>query len=280
LNRGRRLERETPRVYEPAMTEQKSPEEPSPPAARPAPGLPTIDVNERGGKREGEAQVMDKRLFMQLLAFECPQDTDPNDHIMHLSGALERRGIAGVIYEDANDPRGIALLTWSEDPAHFVKNVRAALTEPANRPLRSKPELTMLGRTYSIGHEPDLAFTLLERPRSNVLHAEWPWAVWYPLRRSGAFAKLEGHEQGIILREHATIGMAYGQQDLAHDIRLACFGLDSKDNEFVIGLLAKDLHPISHCIQTMRKTKQTSEYIVQMGPFFVGYAVWRSAGKA
>jgi hypothetical protein len=26
----------------------------------------------------------------------------------------------------------------------------------------------------------------------------------------------------------------------------------------------------------MRKTKQTSQYIQSMGPFFVGYAVWQS----
>jgi chlorite dismutase len=112
-----------------------------------------------------------------------------------------------------------------------------------------------------------------------VLNDAWPWAIWYPLRRSGAFSRLEGREQGDILREHATIGRAYGAQDLAHDIRLACHGLDACDNEFVIGLVGRELHPLSHIVQAMRKTRQTSEYISQMGPFFVGRASARSRGR-
>jgi chlorite dismutase len=121
-----------------------------------------------------------------------------------------------------------------------------------------------------------LGFVLLERPIKNVLDERYPWHVWYPLRRSGAFAKLAPIDQSHILREHAAIGMAYGQKELAHDIRLACHGLDAKDNEFVIGLVGHDLHPLSHLVQTMRKTRQTSEFINQMGPFFVGYVTQRS----
>ena len=56
-------------------------------------------------------------------------------------------------------------------------------------------------------------------------------------------------------------------------------GLDAKDNEFLIGLIGKELHPLSHIVQTMRSTRQTSEFISQMGPFFVGRAVFRHAGK-
>ena len=99
--------------------------------------------------------------------------------------------------------------------------------------------------------------------------------MWYPLRRSGAFAKLEPREQAGILREHGIIGRAYGAQDLAHDVRLACHGLDARDNEFVIGLVGKDLHPLSHIVQAMRKTRQTSEFISQMGPFFIGHVAFR-----
>jgi chlorite dismutase len=40
--------------------------------------------------------------------------------------------------------------------------------------------------------------------------------------------------------------MAYGAQELAHDVRLACHGLDAGDNEFVIGLVGRELHPLSH----------------------------------
>jgi len=34
--------------------------------------------------------------------------------------------------------------------------------------------------------------------------------------------------------------MAYGSADLAHDIRLACHGLDKGDSDFVVGLIGKD----------------------------------------
>ena len=80
---------------------------------------------------------------------------------------------------------------------------------------------------------------------------------------------------------HGTVRLREGELPLAGvrvDIRLACHGLDAKDNEFVIGLVGKALHPLSHLVQTMRKTRQTSEYISQMGPFFVGHVVARSAG--
>jgi chlorite dismutase len=195
-----------------------------------------------------------------------------------LGKVLEQRKIGAVVYEDVNDPRGLALLTWSEDPSHFVTKVRPALLERELRTMRHRPEYAMLGRTYSGGHEPRLEWQLLDRPRELVLDKEWPWGIWYPLRRTGAFAKLPPHEQNVILREHASIGMSYGAQGLAHDIRLACHGLDAHDNEFVIGLVGRELHPLSHLVQTMRKTRQTSEFISQMGPFFVGYAAYHSAG--
>jgi chlorite dismutase len=242
-------------------------------------GLPSIDVRERGADRDGAPQVMDRRLFMQLLVFRCDRGSDPAEVAPALGAALESRGVPGVIYEDVNDPRGIALLTWGESPATFVDDVRPTLAGERFRALELRPELTMLGRSYSSGFEEDLEFWVIRRPKETALNTEWPWAVWYPLRRGGHFEQLDPREQGKVLKEHAIIGRAYGAKDLAHDIRLACHGLDQNDNEFVIGLVGKELHPLSHVVQTMRKTKQTSEYIVQMGPFFVGRATWRSAGR-
>jgi hypothetical protein len=250
-----------------------------PPTTGKMPGLPEIDVREHGGKKDGVPQVLDKRLFMQLLVLRVPGGENVSAARDALHATLKKRKVPAVIYEDANDPWGLGLLTWGEDPLVFVDGVRAAFGEAPLHRLELRPEMTMIGRTYSSGHEPNLPWWLLERPVENVLEEKNRWAVWYPLRRSGAFAKLEPHEQGMILKEHATIGMAYGQQDLAHDIRLACHGLDANDNEFVIGLVGRDLHPLSHVVQSMRKTKQTSEFIVQMGPFFVGRAVWRNGGR-
>ncbi len=238
-------------------------------------GLPAIDVNEYGGKKDGERQVMNRRLFMQLLVFDVPEGGDAAETSRDLFGLLQDHKIPGVIYADVMAPRGLGLLTWHEDPAHFVSAVRPLFAHGSLRKMVMRPSFTMFGRTYSTGHEPDLEYVLLRRPIHHVMMEELPWHVWYPLRRTGAFARLEPQEQGAILREHAQIGFAYGQAELAHDVRLACHGLDAKDNEFVIGLVGHDLHPLSHLVQAMRKTRQTSEYIVQMGPFFVGFVLHR-----
>jgi chlorite dismutase len=248
-----------------AMTAPSTPKEP---------GLPEIDVREWGGKRDGERQVLDRRIFFQLLAFDVVHGATKAT-LDALASRLREAGVASVLYQDANAPTGIAILSWSEDPVTFVDRVLPLLDRPE---LVQRREYTMMGRTYSLGHEPDLEHALLRRPVEYCLLPDWNWHIWYPLRRSGAFEKLDKHEQSMILREHAAIGMAYGRAGLAHDVRLACHGLDAKDNEFVVGLIGKDLYPLSHVVQAMRHTKQTSEFISQMGPFFVGRVVARCAG--
>ena len=237
-----------------------------------------IDLNEYGAPRDGVRQQTDQRLFMQLLVFTREDGKLPETAQKGLISALKDRNIPAVVYQDVNDPRGLGLLTWSLDPAHFVTTVRPIFAREDLRELTLRPEFTMLGRAYSTGYEENLAYWMHQRPADMATTEGAKWAVWYPLRRSGAFAKLEPREQGGILREHGTIGKAYGSKGVASDIRLACHGLDAKDNEFVIGLVGKELHPLSHLVQTMRKTRQTSEFISQMGPFFVGYAVHQSAG--
>jgi chlorite dismutase len=245
------------------MNEQHPPE----PARRKGPEPP--DISERGGLKNGQPQRSDERLFMQLLVFGgCPDAA-------RLTGSLSDAGVAGVLYEDVNDPRGVALLTLARDPGLFVDVVRPLLNRVPFDALELKPSFTMLGRTYALGYEPDLAETLFHRPARTVLNPAWPWAVWYPLRRSGKFAQLPPEEQRVILAEHGAIGMSFGAADLAHDIRLACHGLDANDNDFVVGLIGKDLFPLSAVVQSMRKTQQTSLYLDRLGPFFVGRALNR-----
>jgi hypothetical protein len=228
-----------------------------------------VDVAERGAN----GQTSTRRLFMQLQVFGgCP---DPKV----LAGALERSQIEAVLYADLQDSRGVGVLTFAEDPAVFVTRLREVLGAEPFGSLVQKPAFSMIGRSYSSGFEQDLEEWLVRRPRRTVLNPAWPWAVWYPLRRTGAFAKLSPQEQGAILREHGTIGRAYGDADLAHDIRLACHGLDTHDNDFLIGLVGKELQPLSHLVQTMRKTVQTSEYMASLGPFFVGHALWQSPSR-
>lgn len=228
------------------------------------------DLSERGGLKNGVPQRSDERLYMQLLAFGDCWDVTAAVH--HLAAA----GLAGAVYEDLNDPRGIAVLGFAENPDYFVDVLRPLLSSGPFATLAPKPDYTMFGRTYSIGYEPDLRDTLIDRPRRTVLNPAWRWATWYPLRRSGRFWQLPSEEQRTILAEHGAIGMTFGAADFAHDIRLACHGLDRDDNDFVIGLIGKELFPLSAVVQAMRKTQQTSLYLDRLGPFFVGRAVWQS----
>ena len=58
---------------------------------------------------------------MQFLAFGNCADSAP------LIQALEQAKLSGALYEDVNDPRGVALLVVSEDPEYFVTTVRQFL---------------------------------------------------------------------------------------------------------------------------------------------------------
>lgn len=228
-----------------------------------------VDVRERGANQ----QASDRRLFMQLQVWSGCADSKP------LVATVERSRIEGVLYHDLNDPAGVALLALHEDPAFFATGLRELLHGEPFSSLRHRPDLTMLGRTYASGFEADLDDWLLGRPRRTVLNPAWPWGIWYPLRRAGAFARLSPQEQGAILKEHGTQGRAYGDADLAHDVRLACHGLDTNDNDFVIGLIGRELHPLSHLVQAMRRTAQTSQYLQSLGPFFVGHVLWQSPAR-
>ena len=233
------------------------------------------DLLERGAPIDGQPQRLDRRLFFQLLVFDVAPSDSPTAAMSELSKHLEQREIEAVIYADLHNPRGFALLTWAEDPGHFITSVRPLLDHGPLHAVSTRDGWSMVGRTYSSGYERDLAYWLIDRPKDTVLCDEWSWAIWYPLRRKGPFNRLDPKEQGAMLREHGTIGRSYGTADLAHDVRLACAGLDANDNDFVIGLVGKDLYPLSHVVQSMRRTQQTADWMEQMGPFFVGRKVWQ-----
>jgi chlorite dismutase len=252
---------------------ESHPDKPSggpPPGAATRRGPEAPDISEKGGLKGGVPQRSDERLFMQLIAFGDCRDTRA------VASHLAERGLTGVLYEDVHDPRGIAVLALARDPWQFVDTVRPTLNSGPMAELTLKPMYTLVGRTYALGYEPDLDEVLFHRPTRTVLNPAWPWAVWYPLRRNGRFAQLPPEEQRVILAEHGAIGMAFGAADFAHDIRLSCHGLDTNDNDFVVGLVGKDLHPLSAVVQAMRKTQQTALYLDRLGPFFVGRAVWQS----
>jgi hypothetical protein len=237
-------------------------------------GLEEIDVIEHGRGADGESLSLDRRLYMQLYAFGRARDVGP------LTEALAAADVESVLYEDVNDPRGVAIVTLSESADAFVTTTRELFASAPFADLEPKPDLTMFGRTYALGHEDDLDETLVERPRRRVLDPGLTWAIWYPLRRSGTFEQLPRKEQNAILMEHGGVGTAFGRAGLGYDIRLACHGLDRNDNDFVVGLLGRELHPLSIIVQRMRKTRQTSLHLERLGPFFVGRVAWQSSLRA
>lgn len=228
-----------------------------------------LDLSEKGRQKDGTVISSDNRLFMQFMAFgDCWNTAE-------VIKELEVTKMDLVLYADVNDPYGIGLLALSPDPDFFVGEFREFLNSSSFMELTPKPEFTMFGRTYSLGYEADLEKTLISGPRAKVLNPDVPWAIWYPLRREKNFETLTEDEQRAVLGEHGKLGFKFGHSGFATDIRLACHGLDKEDNDFVIGVLGKELFPLSALIQAMRKTKQTSQYLESLGPFFVGKAIWQ-----
>jgi chlorite dismutase len=226
-----------------------------------------LDLAEKG-RRGGQQISLDRRLFMKFTAFgRC---ADPHAAIT----ALAEDGVEGALYLDANDPQGIGVIAMAEDPSYFVTTLRALFNHRPFTDYTHKTEFDMLGRTYSIGYEPDLEDTLFHRPRRKLLDSSNQWAVWYPLQRAKKFQTLPPEHQKKILAEHGTLAHRYAGH--AADVRLACHGLDKNDNDFIVGLLGAQLHPLSAIVQEMRKTEQTSQYLDSLGPFFVGKAAWQA----
>lgn len=241
--------------------------EPSP--ADPVPVEP--DVLEHGRSPDGGELSTGRRIYMQLQTFSACRDFDGCIDFIRSSGW------DAVVYQDAADPWGIGLLLMDTDPNFFTDTAAPALRRSPFSEVPRKSDGTLFARSYSIGYESDLEHSLVTRPRQRALNPDYPWVVWYPLRRSGAFAKLGKREKMKILGEHGTIGRAWGDQNLAHDIRLACFGMDRADNDFVVALVGAELLPLSKIVEVMRGTVQTSTYIEKLGPFFAGKAIYQSA---
>jgi chlorite dismutase len=240
-----------------------------PPATVTPEELGPLDLAEKG-RRGGQAISLDRRLFMKFTAFgRC---ADPHAAI----AALTEDGVEGALYLDVNDAQGIGVIVMAEDPDYFVTTLRALFNHRPFADFTHKTDLDMLGRTYSIGYEPDLMDTLFAKPRSKILNPEHRWAVWYPLQRAKKFETLPADHQRRIFAEHASLGKRYGAGGHVADVRLACHGLDKNDNDFVVGLVGPALHPLSAVVQEMRRTEQTSQYLDSLGPFFVGKAAWQA----
>src|SRR5215471_19608002 len=90
------------------------------------------DITEKGGMKNGQPQTSNDRLFMQFMAFGGSESSQ------RLADALADTNMPGALYEDVNDPRGVGLLTFSEDPNFFLDRLRPLLNGPAFGPLVQK----------------------------------------------------------------------------------------------------------------------------------------------
>ncbi len=235
-------------------------------------GNSQLDLREKGTDGDGQSVALDRRLFIQFLAFQGLDSSLES----RLINELRDSRIQSSLYLDANDYAGLGLVMMSEDPGFFVVEARKFLSSSIFSRLRTKPEYTMMGRTYSIGYEKNLEETLIHIPMRKILDPELAWAIWYPLRRAKNFETLSSEEQRTVLAEHGKIGFQFGDAGYAKDIRLASHGLDKNDNDFVIGILGRDLYPLSALVERMRKTKQTSLHLESLGPFFTGKKLFSS----
>src|SRR5947209_20443191 len=68
------------------------------------------DLREKATNPKGEAQVSEKRLYLQLQVYTgC-------DRAESLVEELKASGLESVLYLDVNDPKGVGVLAMSEDP--------------------------------------------------------------------------------------------------------------------------------------------------------------------
>lgn len=226
-----------------------------------------IDLSEKGRGATGIQLSLDKRLFMQFMVFRGQRDI--------MIEQLNSKSIQAVVYQDVNDASSFGVMVYCQEPSYIIDRFQPLLSTLSGASLVQNHDYTMMGRTYSIGYENDLEDILIQRPVSRICNPETPWAVYYPVRRNGSFEQQPKSEQRKMLMEHGGIGHAFGKAGFATDIRLAGHGLNKDDNDFIIGLLGKELFPLSALVQRMRRTRQTAEFIDSMGPFFVGRAVWQ-----
>ena len=233
--------------------------------------LPPPELLEKGHN----GTCSNRRMFFQLRVLEAKDAKHAQEAIGRLKEAITGVMDGWVIYSDACSSRSLGLLVWTEKPEVLAIDLPQVISSAGA--LVERPGWTMLGRTYSNGHERDLEDFLLKKPVRTVISGDEPWAVWYPMRRKGLFYLQPGADQCEMLLHHAAIGKSYGDAGAAKDVRLKCYGIDEKDNEFLIGLVGKELFALSRIVEDLRKTHHTSTYMKSLGPFFVGLRVHSSA---
>ena len=112
-----------------------------------------LDLSEKGKGPDGQPISLDRRLFMQFLAFgNCR-------HTVSLMEALEQAKLEAVLYADINDPQGVGLLTFHENPDYFVAVLREFLTQPPFSELTPRTPVPLKPAQSAIANCPRLPTT-------------------------------------------------------------------------------------------------------------------------
>jgi len=215
--------------------------------------------------------MSDNTLRNQLQVFDIQFVGGPRAMVSALSRRLREKRIDGVIYGDANDHRGIGLLTWAKDPADILENVHALLGGKRFSALTPRPGWVMFGRVS--GDSVDATVDTL-------LRSDQRWGVWYPVRNKPEWGSLDETARGAAQREHGKVAKKFTSADKVSYVRLSCHGIDPEDNDHIFGLTAASLTDISLLQEAMRGTSQIANYVEKMGPVFVGRKVWQNPEPA
>jgi len=212
--------------------------------------------------------MSDNTLFLQLQVFDIEPAAGPRAMVSALSRRLREKRIDGVIYGDANDHRGIGLLTWATNPGDILDNVHALLGGKRFSALTPRPGWVMFGR---VGSDQPYGTTV-----ETLLNGSQSWAVWYPVRNKPEWGSLDAGSQQSVHDEHIEAAKSFIAEGRVSYARLACHGLDPEDNDYISYMAAADLGDISSLAEAIRGTAQVSTHTDKMGPVFVGRKIWQN----
>ncbi len=191
------------------------------------------------GRRNGQANLAQPAPFHEVHGFRpLPRRARGRRRL------VRRAGSTGALYVDANDPQGIGIMVASEDPDYFVTRLatlfnRRPFADFVHRPRvrHARSQLLDRLRVRPRGHTAREAARKAAEPREYT----GPSGTRCSAPRSSRPCPAD--HQRRILAEHGSLAKRYGAGGHAADVRLACHGLDSNDNDFIVGLARTQATP-------------------------------------
>ncbi len=185
-----------------------------------------------------------------------------------LAAALDRSGVSGVLYEDVNDPRGDRAADVQRG-SRRVRRSRAAAAESA-----------AVRRAHAEARVHDARPHLLDRLRAGSegsrcsIGRDERCSIRTGSGRSGircagaaGLRSCRRRSSGSFSPSTARSGCRSAPATTRTTSASPATGSTRRTTTSSIGLIGKDLFPLSAIVQTMRTTQQTSLYLERLGPF-------------